>query len=116
MVTPWCTVENLVLTSYDKDCIMNSWLSDKHIQVAQLLIKQQFPGLAGLQPPSCLVINSIEEDGILCELEFNETPAMGLQVHLVNSNHWILSAFSEGKIQVTSITLHSFAIDKFAYI
>lgn len=48
----WLQLDSIVLTKTDKDHIMaGEKLNDLHIDVAQALLKQQFPSISGLQSP-----------------------------------------------------------------
>ena len=47
--TKWITIDDIILYQSDKDVLLkNEWLNDKHIHVAQTLIKQQFQDIDGL--------------------------------------------------------------------
>ena len=75
--------ENVLQTS-------NDWLSDKHINASQCIMKSQFPNLEGFMDTllvSCgKVRNPIEKDGV--------------QIHNLNIKHWVMSAFMNGTLTV----------------
>ena len=78
------------------------WLSDDHIELAQEVLKKQFPHVDGLQSP-LLAQNDgfvpVEGEGNYCTLRlfiviiFIYIPVNleGIQIHHINGNHWITS-------------------------
>ena len=87
---PKTWIADLHLTVSDENVLQtsNGWLSDKHINVSQFIMKSQFPNLEGFMDTflvSCgKVRNPIEKDGV--------------QIHNPNIKHWVMSAFINGTL------------------
>jgi len=78
-----------------QDLLSGQQLTDLHIDLAQQLIKAQFPWINGLQ--SCLLqqndsFQTIEEEGI--------------QIHHNGQNHWITSCSLGGEVSVYDSNYH----------
>ena len=80
----WIKIGIYELTAADKEIVtIGQELNDNHINAAQLLIKQSFPELGGLQ-------NTFSK----IPLEHSAT-SMVVQIIHVNNNHWAaLSSFN----------------------
>uniref|UniRef100_A0A1X7VDD2 Ubiquitin-like protease family profile domain-containing protein n=1 Tax=Amphimedon queenslandica TaxID=400682 RepID=A0A1X7VDD2_AMPQE len=78
-VSKWIEFGNASLTIQDKDVLTKEeWLSDRHITMAQLLVKNKFPHLNGLR-------TTLEQKKPL-----DEPNDKILQVIHINNNHWAL--------------------------
>ena len=78
-VPKWIEFENASLTIQDKDFLTKGeWLSDRHVTMAQLLVKSKFPHLNGLR-------TTLEQKKPL-----DEPNDKVLQVIHINNNHWAL--------------------------
>lgn len=87
--TPACCSPNgfwkkdLALFTTDKDALMSGeWLTDKHINAAQSLLRKQFPSQNGLQDTLVL-----EHTG-----EYNSQSEDFVQVLHVSGNHWVCAS------------------------
>ena len=67
------------------------WLTDEHIQLAQELLKKEYPRITGLQP-SVLSQN----DGFIPVQRNSES----IQLHNVDGNHWAASTSIGGQVTV----------------
>ena len=89
---PKTWIADLHLTVSDDNVLQtsNGWLSDKHINASQFIMKSQFPNFEGFMDTllvSCgKVRNPIEKDGV--------------QIHNLNIKHWVMSAFMNGTLTV----------------
>ena len=75
--------ENVLLTS-------NGWLSDKHINASQFIMKSQFPSLEGF----------VDTLLVSCGKVRNPIEKSGIQIHNLNIKHWVMSAFMNGTLTV----------------
>jgi hypothetical protein len=80
LLPKWTTINYIVLYQSDEDILLgNEWLNDKHIHVAQTLIKEQFSNICGLHP-TILQANS------KC------LPPGSLQIMHSDGNHWLTAS------------------------
>lgn len=63
------------------------WLSDRHIDAGLILIKERFPNVGGLRSTFDAVVIA-------------KTEKKYVQIHHIDLNHWITSAFVNGAIMV----------------
>ena len=76
----------------DKDIPLGEgWLNDRHIYIAQRLIKKQFPNVGGLQPT-------------VLQTNMKPLPTDSLQILHTDGNHWI--ALSTFNCDATVITVY----------
>lgn len=80
---PWIVLAE-GLTLYEDDCTTISkggWLTDCHIHAAQILLKEQFPHISGMQAPT------------LAECQaFDLQPGEFVQILNVDQSHWLCVA------------------------
>ena len=76
-------------TQMKEDLQKGKWLTDEHIQLAQKLLKAQFPHINGLQ---CTLLS--ENDGLHTQQH------EALQIHFVAGNHWVAPSSFEQQVTV----------------
>ena len=90
---PWQSIGRTTLNIDDRGCIINGdKLTDKHMNFAQMLIKQQFKHLEGLKYPV-----------VLSTLEHFSTTTNVFQIMHTREDHWIVASTircAEGEINV----------------
>ncbi|XP_066303195.1 uncharacterized protein [Branchiostoma lanceolatum] len=87
----WLTINHTKLTQRDRQTLQeDKWLTDKHMNSAQHLIRSEYPFIDALRDTVILVDNT--HDPILGSRDC-------LQIHHLR-DHWVLSAAIDGKITV----------------
>ncbi|CAH1249970.1 PKD2L1 [Branchiostoma lanceolatum] len=94
-------ISDLKLTVQDMAVLLSDdMLTDKHIHAAQMLLRRQYPGLAGLQDTA--VGASV--------YGYTRVSGEGLQIHHAGILHWVVSSSIGGHVQGSRFTCGLFAI------
>ncbi|XP_078700653.1 uncharacterized protein LOC144927209 [Branchiostoma floridae x Branchiostoma belcheri] len=92
----WVTINHTRLTVDDRQLLLTGqWLTDKHINCAQHLLKEEFPLLDGLQDT---VVLASGKDLSTCVPV--PATAESIQLHHIG-DHWVVSCTKEGQTGVT---------------
>ncbi|CAH1250637.1 PKD1L3 [Branchiostoma lanceolatum] len=84
-------IPDLKLTAEDKTILQSDdMLTDKHIHAAQMLLRRQYPGLAGLQDT---VVGA-------SAYGYKRVSGEGLQIHHAGILHWVVSSSIGGHVNV----------------
>lgn len=92
----WCFVGGIALYMSDRQvlCDPQQWLTDRHVNAAQRLIKLAYSDINGFND-TILIANNYS----VIEQEGDEQGAV--QIHNVNKSHWIVSFFDAATNSVT---------------
>ena len=81
----WLKIGSSVLCKAERNMLCNNeWLSDLHINAVQILLKQQFPQIGGLQNTVLLQSRS--------HIKPFQSGVRSLQVVHINNNHWVVAS------------------------
>ncbi|XP_066292910.1 uncharacterized protein [Branchiostoma lanceolatum] len=84
-------IPDLKLTAEDKAILQSDdMLTDKHIHAAQMLLRRQYPGLAGLQDTAVGASS----------YGYTRVSGEGLQIHHAGILHWVVSSSIGGHVSV----------------
>lgn len=89
----WLTVQGIKLTSKSRDSLMNhnGWLSDKHVDAAQRLLKSMKTGIGGLN--DVVVMTHFKKTRVHIATKDCQT----IQCHNIGG-HWVVSTSIHGKV------------------
>jgi len=101
----WCEVEQVCLTMADKKILDKStaWLNDRHVSVAQRLIRRDHPNIVGLQEPNSLIYRHI-----ISTEHRHALDTLSIQIHLVHQNHWLVSVYDAEQITVSGSYFYTY--------
>ena len=82
----WIAVQDIILTEDDEQAVIDGkMLQDQHINCAQMLIHQQFPGVNGLQ------------SSLIQDIPIKGSNKDAIQIIHVRKNHWVVAVSHKAK-------------------
>ena len=92
---PWLTVQGMNLTEELREILMNEkeWLSDKHVDAAQRLLKSENPGVGGLN--DIVVMTHFKKTRV----DLATADGRTIQCHNIGG-HWVASTSVHGSVTV----------------